>query len=435
MFRSVRYIPLKFKSGRFNSTVENGNVKSTRMNRKLNNVESNETKKTTQIITSVGAISLASIVLLSYAIYDVNQNDNGYFNQLYRGSSFEKVIDNIYENTIGTLWVDVAAPSNDKLLPDFGDPEIYGQIPPGTPAPPILVLDVEKTIIGSVYDASLGWRHARRPGLEKFLKQLSGYYEIVIMNENDGIIGPDVHQAVDPENRCHHLTSTAGELRDGRIIKRLDLMNRKINKIILIDDSEYSSQLFPRNTLLVKPFDANDTSDTVLLDLIPLLQALVHENSDDFRDTIDSLGTHQAEEAVIEYQMRVSKKKAQENQRRNKGLGGILRGNTSRTNELSDNLEATKSSIMSLSQIVGEVPAGMLHETGQHQSDKNPNIPKVGFQPVDQTNVVKKKGRMFEMMDQHEKEKEEKMKLMQEIAMKREMDKQRQESNKTQERI
>ena len=75
------------------------------------------------------------------------------------------------------------------------------------------------------------------------------------------------------------------------VIKRLDYMNRDLSRIILIDDNPVSYQKFPRNTLAVKPFtNANDTSDTTLLDLIPFLQALVHEDVRDFRECFDQLG-------------------------------------------------------------------------------------------------------------------------------------------------
>ena len=64
-------------------------------------------------------------------------------------------------------------------------------------------------------------------------------------------------------------------------------MNRDIRKIILIDDDENASKLFPRNTLLVKPYiDVFDKSDRILYDLIPLLQAMVHEQPDDFIEAL-----------------------------------------------------------------------------------------------------------------------------------------------------
>lgn len=41
------------------------------------------------------------------------------------------------------------------------------------PPPPLLVLDVEKTILGSEWDSKYGWRHAMRPGVHEFLKEVS----------------------------------------------------------------------------------------------------------------------------------------------------------------------------------------------------------------------------------------------------------------------
>jgi TFIIF-interacting CTD phosphatase-like protein len=68
-------------------------------------------------------------------------------------------------------------------------------------------------------------------------------------------------------------------------------MNRPLEKIILIDDDIQATQLFPRNSLLIKPYtNIYDVNDTALLELIPLLQALVHEGINDFRDTLDEMG-------------------------------------------------------------------------------------------------------------------------------------------------
>ena len=89
---------------------------------------------------------------------------------------------------------------------------------------------------------------------------------------------------------CHKFGSTDGEVRDDVLLKRLDYMNRPLQKIILIDDDPEASQLFPRNTLLIKPFNnIYDKTDKSLLELIPLLQALIHENVDDVRDIFDDV--------------------------------------------------------------------------------------------------------------------------------------------------
>jgi len=70
-------------------------------------------------------------------------------------------------------------------------------------------------------------------------------------------------------------------------------MNRPINKIVLIDDSPEASRLFPRNTLLIKPYvDVGDFDDQALADMLPLLYALCHDGVEDFRDTFDDLGNY-----------------------------------------------------------------------------------------------------------------------------------------------
>ena len=110
------------------------------------------------------------------------------------------------------------------------------------------------------------------------------------------------------------------------MLKRLDLMNRDLSRVILIDDSEEASQLFPKNTIYVKPFvDVTDKRDRILLDLVPLLQAFVHNGVPDFRETIEDLGTNIAEEITVEYQMRVASKKAEEQSKRNKGRRSDIR--------------------------------------------------------------------------------------------------------------
>lgn len=238
-------------------------------------------------------------------MYDVRTNPSGELGKLYYGSVLEKQINDIYKYTSGSIN-GIYDPFTDKLLPDFPDSPFYANVPLGSPCPPLLVLDLERTLVASVYDAKHGWRHVKRPGVDKFLKAVSQYYEVVIFTENDVGVSQDILLAIDPENLCHKLGSTAAEARDGQMLKRLDYMNRDLRKIILVDDSPEASQLFPRNTILIAPFlDVNSKHDHALEELLPLLQAMIHDGSTDFRATLDDLGTHEASEAVAEYRMRV----------------------------------------------------------------------------------------------------------------------------------
>ena len=315
------------------------------------------------ILTPLRISILASLGVAGYCVYDIKTNKQGSLGTMYYGSDMEKFMLWLYAETFGRFQ-EMYFPSDDKLLPDWPSAPCYGNPAPGTPAPPLLVVDLEKTLIGSEYDARYGWRHVKRPGLDQFLEKLSAYYEIVIFSENDIGAVAEVMFAIDPEGRCHKLGSAAAEARDGLMIKRLDYMNRDVSRIILIDDNPEAFQLFPRNTLQVKPFsDVKDSTDRVLYDLVPLLQAFIHDDSKDFRDTLDDLGTHEAEEAVIEWQMRVSEKKTEETKKRNKGLGGLVRSrfvdkpisNKHSISNSSSSNEEGESRFISLSQLVGGV--------------------------------------------------------------------------------
>jgi|EP01033_Poteriospumella_lacustris_P000060 import inner membrane translocase subunit TIM50 len=372
-------------------------------------------------------ISTILLGLGGYVAYDIRENPKGTFGKVYHGSALEKLVKLVHKQTFGQLD-EMFLPSSDKLLPDFGDPAVYGQLPPGTVAPPLLVVDLEKTLIGSVHDSVYGWRHVKRPGLDRFIRDLSQYYEIVIHSENDLGVSQDILLAIDPENRCHKLGSASAEMRGDQILKRLDLMNRDMRRIVLIDDNPNSAALFPNHTLIVKPFtDVTNTQDTILFDLIPFLQAFVHEDVKDIPAVLNSLGTHEAEEAVVEYRMRLHKRKYEEESKRNRGLGGLLRGGGKEaTNGLDDG--SVRSSILSPKDIVG-VPLDAY--------DDKPAGPKLTVtpdgklkteDPAARANATKKKGKLFSSLDEWQQNKDEeemrKRELMNKIAMERQMGKQ-----------
>ena len=94
-------------------------------------------------------------------------------------------------------------------------------------------------------------------------------YEIVIFSENEKNM--DILEAIDPERKCHKLGAESAEAKGGVMLKRLDYMNRDLSRIVLIDDSESTSSLFPRNTLLIKPFtDINDKTPNIRTTVAPL---------------------------------------------------------------------------------------------------------------------------------------------------------------------
>mmetsp|Transcript_20237 Transcript_20237/g.20347 ORF Transcript_20237/g.20347 Transcript_20237/m.20347 type:complete len:441 (+) Transcript_20237:167-1489(+) len=356
----------------------------------------------------LGSSLLLTCAGISYTVYDINENPKGYLGTLYTGSALEKLCNYLYEHTWGRLS-EILEPQIDKAIPDWGDPFYGNAYPPGLPAPPLLVLDLEGTLIGSEHTAKYGWRHVKRPGLDKFLEQLRQYYEIVIFSETDVNAQPELLMEVDKENCTHKLGPAAAEMRGTLLLKRLDVLNRDERRILIIDDDRESVQLCERNALIIKPFnDVHDKTDRVLLDLIPLLQAIVQEDltgSRDIREILDSLGTREAEEAALEYQMRLAKRLREEERKRNVGLGGVLRQGM----KPADIHEVITSQSLPRDRVFGmeakaPLPRPVKRETHMHTQSE----------VQEEERVVKKKGQLWQAQEEREK-------ALQEVAERKQM--------------
>lgn len=308
----------------------------------------------------------AAISAAMFAAYDIRRNPDGSLAKMYAGSIVESVVLSIYNNII-LPFDNLMQPHEGTTLPVWNDDPYYEQagIPPGTPAPPLLVIDVEKTLVAFSYDSMHGKRFVKRPGADKFIKSLFwgfGYYEIVLYSENDAAAMMEIFQALDPDGMCFYLGNTASEVRGDKYLKRLDKLNRDQRRILVVDDSSEATQLCDRNTILVPPFDDINQHDTVLEDLIPFLQAICHENVEDLPALLDDLGTREAEEVVTEYRMRLQEKRQRERQKRNRGLGGVIRKRIGAgalgEDEDDGDLLQRKSAILSPTDIVGQRPSG-----------------------------------------------------------------------------
>ena len=120
-------------------------------------------KKSTQGTFLYFLSSVAFIGASAYGIYDVRNRKDGFLGKLYYGSKLDEIVKYVYKNTYGA-YTSILLPSDEKLLPDFVSGPFYGEVPPGHAPPPLLVLDLEKTLVAAVYDGRHGWRHVKRPG-------------------------------------------------------------------------------------------------------------------------------------------------------------------------------------------------------------------------------------------------------------------------------
>lgn len=197
--------------------------------------------------------------------------DNGYSPGLMYGR---------FSKRMGSIFTFFSEPVFEKLLPPPA-PEAYRR-------PLTLVLTLDDLLIHSLWDRKNGWRTGKRPGLDYFLGYLSQYYEIVIFLSNYQVFSEQVVQKLDPFHAyiSYALFREACRYKDSKLIKDLSLLNRDLEKVILVDVDPASWTFQPDNAVPMKPWDGKP--DDTLIRLIPLLEYLATHNVKDVRTVLNS---------------------------------------------------------------------------------------------------------------------------------------------------
>ena len=117
-------------------------------------------------------------------------------------------------------------PAFPKLLPDTD---------PAWARPYTLVISLEDMLVHSEWSREHGWRTAKRPGVDYFLRYLSQYYELVIFTSVPSMIGHPVIQKLDPYRIVMWpLFREATKYQSGEYIKvkyGLSFVKRKANTV------------------------------------------------------------------------------------------------------------------------------------------------------------------------------------------------------------
>jgi len=246
-----------------------------------------------------------------------------------------------------------ARPAREKLIPDWAD---MPQVPHDIPIPPTLVLDLENTLVSSTWDRKHGWRHAKRPGVDKFLMDLSQYYEIILYSPSvDGVADPVVDSLDKHGCIMHRLYRDATYYKGGVHVKDLSKLNRNLGRMIAIDDDAKALQLNPQNLIKVKPYDdpSDREDDDLLQRLTPFLIEIAREGYSDFPSILSGFATRvtaddgeelqgldlsgaaatdaagapmrrmDAGEMVQEYEDRIARAKQRRAERASRGLGAL----------------------------------------------------------------------------------------------------------------
>jgi len=175
-------------------------------------------------------------------------------------------------------------PAFPKLLPDE-DPQYK--------APFTLVLSLEDLLVHSEWDREHGWRLAKRPGVDYFLRYLSQYYELVLFTSTPSLLADPVLRKLDPYRIIRWpLFREATRYKNGEYIKDLDYLNRDISKIIMIDTVPAHASQQPENAIIL-PKWKGDPNDKILVAFIPFLEYIATMGFEDVRTVIKSFeGTY-----------------------------------------------------------------------------------------------------------------------------------------------
>lgn len=252
-------------------------------------------------------------------------------------------------------------PVFDKLLPDPN---------PMFERPYTLCISLEDMLIHSEWTREHGWRVAKRPGVDYFLRYLSIYYELVLFTSVPYFAGEQLVKKLDP----YHIITwplfrEATKYKDGEIVKDLSYLNRDLSKVIIIDTKAEHVREQPENAILLSKW-TGDPKDSELVSLIPFLEYIHAMNYKDVREVLKSFkGKHiPTEFARREAIARAEFQKQFEKEKRNQkggvaAIGGLFGLNPNKMNMMAPEGEISPAEAYAQGKMLQDIQ----RERGQRQ--------------------------------------------------------------------
>ena len=255
-------------------------------------------------------------------------------------------------------------------------------VPHDIPTPHTLVLDLENTLVNSSWDRKYGWRHAKRPGVDKFLLDMAQYYEIVLYSPSIDAVADPVVTSLD-KSGCimHRLYRDATYYKDGVHMKDLSRLNRNINRMVVLDDDPLECGMNPENMIRIPPYtDPNDREDKALERITPFLIEIAREGYDNIPELLRQYQGMDSDEIADEQERRIQYYRQARDERTSRGLGGIAKL-ASRSLSIEPELEPQKSNFrppqqLTSKDLVGPAPsphgsdAGIMGFLNRRQEEK-----------------------------------------------------------------
>ncbi|GAB0133259.1 mitochondrial inner membrane protein required for protein import [Epichloe bromicola] len=225
----------------------------------------------------------------------------GSFAVLYMGRDWDDVIDaerhkNIPNGWSPRLWWLRARARMGESVSYYQDPAFDKLLPDPDPSferPYTLCLSLDDLLVHSEWTREHGWRVAKRPGMDYFVRYLSQYYELVLFTSVPFAMGEPIVRKLDPYRFIMWpLFREATKFEDGEIVKDLSYLNRDLSKVIIIDTKPQHVRKQPENAIILKPWKG-DPKDDDLVGLIPFLEYIHTMQYSDVRKVLKSFeGKH-----------------------------------------------------------------------------------------------------------------------------------------------
>lgn len=201
------------------------------------------------------------------------------------------------------------------LFDYFNKPAWNPILPPPLPEPHgrpyTLLVDLDDMLIHSGWDREHGWRTAKRPGVDYFLSYLSQFYEIIIFTTQPAYTAAPIIEKLDPYGyyspyKIFKEACRSKGILSPQLIKDLDYLGRDLRKVVYLETKPSLVQLHPHNGFIIPPWDGN-SADSGLVDLIPLLEAIVFNGVQDVRDVVKAYEGRDPVKAYAESEARQKK--------------------------------------------------------------------------------------------------------------------------------
>ncbi|KAM0344469.1 hypothetical protein ACHAPU_007441 [Fusarium lateritium] len=226
---------------------------------------------------------------------------SGTLSLLYMGRNWEDTIEaerhsDIPNGPAPSLWWKRAKARMTESVTYYQEPAFEKLLPDPDPTferPYTLCLSLDDLLIHSEWTREHGWRIAKRPGVDYFIRYLSQYYELVLFTSVPYATGEPIMRKLDPFRLIlWPLYREATKFEEGEIVKDLSYLNRDLSKVIIIDSNAKHVRNQPENALILNPWKG-DRSDTELVNLIPFLEYIHTMQYSDVRKVIKSFdGKH-----------------------------------------------------------------------------------------------------------------------------------------------